>query len=199
MKKYIIIIAVCIAFSSAGNAQHFNKHITTARTAYQSQHLEQAHSALQQAMQELDMQIGKEVIRLLPLQVDTLKAVTANDQVTANMGFTGATILRQYGQGARNAEVSIISNSPMVAVLNNLFNMPVIPGISDPNVQTTRVQGYKARLERREGDSAGTYHYELQVPLGSALISFRVNNTTDQQILVLANTLPLAAIVKLIQ
>ena len=41
--------------------------------------------------------------------------------------------------------------------------------------------------------------YELQIPLGSALITFKVDDCTDTQILNFADTIPLQQIAKLIQ
>jgi len=71
--------------------------------------------------------------------------------------------------------------------------------MSDGKTKTVKVQGYKARLEKSEGSTAGTNDYELQIPLGSALITFKVDDCTDTQILAMAETIPLQQVAKLIQ
>ena len=198
MKKNIFII-IAVLISVIGYSQDFNTNISTAKDAYKAGNLEQAHFALQKAMQEIDMIIGKEVLKLLPAKMDTLSMNTNDDNVSSNMGFAGATIHRSYGNDNRKAILEIISNSPMVAMLNNLFNMPAIAGMNDANSQTIKLQGYKARLERKSGNTEGKYNYELQVPLGSALISFTVDDITEKEMIEMANTIPLAKVAKLIQ
>jgi hypothetical protein len=198
--KYIISIFIVLVVSFAANAQDFTKAITTAKTAYTAGKLEETHFALQQAMQEVDIIIGKEVLKLLPVKMDSLVSNPKDDNVSSNIGFVGATIHRSYGKLANKADVSIISNSPYIATLNTLLNTPMLGGLmNDGKTKTVKVQGYKARLEKQDGSTPDLNDYELQVPLGSALITFKVDNCTDSQILALAETIPLQQIAKLIQ
>jgi hypothetical protein len=182
-----------------GMTQEFNTAMSTAKSSYNSGKLEETHFALMQAMQELDMIIGKEVLKLLPEKMDSRPALPAEDQVTSNIGFIGATIHRTYGELENTAEVDIISNSPMIASLNSFLNMPIIGGMmKDANNKNIKVQGYKARLSGEDrGD--GSKSYEIQVPLGSALLTLRANNATEAQITAMANSLPMQQIAKLIQ
>jgi hypothetical protein len=58
-----------IALAAAANvcrAQDFNKAMATAKASYSAGKLEDSHFALQQAMQEVDLTVGKEVLKLLP-------------------------------------------------------------------------------------------------------------------------------------
>ena len=182
-----------------GMAQDFAKAMATAKSAYNSGKLEETHFALQQAMQEVDLIIGKEVLKLLPPKMDTLAINSKDDNVSSNIGFVGATIHRSYGSGVRKADLSIISNSPLVAMMNTVLNTPMMGGLmNDGKTKTVKVQGYKARMEKQEG-TEGKSDYELQIPLGSALITFKVNNCSDSQIQDMANTIPLQQIAKLIQ
>src|SRR5688572_7275484 len=112
MKKLKLIL-VMIAFAGMANAQEFAKHMTTAKTSYAAGKLEDAHFELQLALQELDIIIGKEVIKLLPTKLDTLASIAREDNVYANTGFIGTTVHRVWG-GTKRAEVDIISNSPLV-------------------------------------------------------------------------------------
>lgn len=199
MKVFITIIAV-IGFVTTGFAQDFAKAMTTAKTAYSAGKLEETHFALQQAMQEVDLIVGKEVLKLLPPKIDVMEPIAREDNVASNVGYVGATIHRAYEKAGRKADISIISNSPMVAMMNTVLNTPMLGGMmSDGKTKTVKVQGYKARLEKQPGSTNDKNDYELQIPLGSALITFKVDDCTDSQMMGFADTIPLQQIAKLIQ
>jgi len=198
MKIFIFLIAT-IAVANICMAQDFDKAMATAKTSYSAGKLEDAHFALQQAMQEVDLTVGKEVLKLLPSTMGTMASVTKDDNVYSNVGFAGATIHRSYVQGTQNADISIIDNSPLIAMTNTMLNTPMMGMLSDGKTKTVKVQGYKARLEKEAGSTADKNSYELQIPLGSALFTFKVNDCTDSQILQLADTIPLQQIAKLIE
>jgi hypothetical protein len=61
------------------------------------------------------------------------------------------------------------------------------------------VQGFKLRLTKEDNTETTAPSYKLEIPLSNALISMNVNNTTENEILAFANTLPLDKIAKLIQ
>ena len=198
--KYIITLTAVLVYSLTGMAQDFTIAMTTAKTAYNAGKLEETHFALQQAMQEVDLIVGKEVLKLLPPKIDSLSTNTKDDNVASNVGYVGATIHRSYGKTGRKADLSIISNSPLVAMMNTFLNTPILGGMmNDGKTKTVKVQGYKARLEKKPGSTDDKNDYELQMPLGSALITFKVDDCTDTQILDLANTIPFQQIAKLIQ
>ncbi len=71
--------------------------------------------------------------------------------------------------------------------------------MNDGKTKTVKVQAYKGRLEKQVGSTEDKTDYELQIPLGSALITFKVNDCTETKMLELANTMPLQQIAKLIQ
>jgi hypothetical protein len=145
-------------------------------------------------MQEVDIIVGKEVLKLLPQKVDTAAAVIKNDQVSANMGYIGTTISRSYGK-QETASITIISNSPMVAALNTFLNTPLLGGMmNDGSSKIVKVQGYKARLQK-DGDTG----YTVEIPLNNALFTFKAKNTTDNKMLEMANSIPVGDIAKLIQ
>lgn len=198
MRKILItLLAGCISVSAL--AQGFKEAVSKAQTAYTGGNLEDAHFSLMQAMQELDMIIGKEVIKLLPAKLEDRNANTPRDEVTSNIGFIGATIHRTYGTTPKLADLSIISNSPMIAMLNTVLNTPLLGGMmADANNKTVKVQGYKGRLTASEL-SDGKKKYELQIPLGSALVTLAVDDCTEGQILGMANSLPMQQIAKLVQ
>jgi hypothetical protein len=195
--KYLIILG-CIFFSSNIFSQDFKTDIATAKTAYSSGKLEDAHFALQQAMQEVDIIIGKEVLALLPATMDKLSANTKDDNVMSNVGFMGSTIHRTWGQND-SVDLSIIGNSPLITTLNAFLSTPLLGGMmSNGNNKIIKVQGYKGQLTKDDAGNGQT-NYTIQIPLGSSLVTFVAKNTTDTQIMAMANTLQLQQIAKLLQ
>lgn len=195
-----ILTTSIIVFALGGTcfAQDFSKAMATAKTSYNAGKLEDAHFALQQAMQEVDLTIGKEVLLLLPPKMDDMTPNAKDDNVSSNVGFIGATIHRLYQKGTRRADITIINNSPLIAMTNSILNTPLIGGMmNDGRSKTVKVQGYKARLEKQSGSTSDKNSYELQIPLGSTLFTFKVDDCTDTQILQLADTIPLQKIAKL--
>ena len=196
--KHLIILA-CTLITANTFSQNFKTDIAAAKTAYASNKLEDAHFALQQAMQEIDMIIGKQVISLLPATMNTFKASTKDDEVMSNVGFMGSTIHRSWGD-SDNVDLSIIGNSPMIGTLNAFLNTPLLGSLASKNSDNKiiKVQGYKGQLTREDAGN-GQSNYTIQVPLGTSLITFKANNTTDMQITAWADTLPLQQIAKLLQ
>lgn len=193
MKK-LLLFTISFSIAITSMAQDFATDMKNAKAAYSAGKLGDAHFALLQALQEVDIIIGKEVLKLLPAKMDTAAALTKSDQVAASSGYLGTTINRVYGQ-SEAASINIMSNSPMVAALNTFLNTPLLGGMmSDGNSKIVKVQGYKARLQK-EGDNEWT----VQIPLNNALLTFNTKNYTDSKTLELANTLPVPAIAKLIQ
>ena len=198
--KHTTLFFAFIFFTTIVFAQtDFKGEVATAKTSYASGKLEDAHFALQQALGDLDIIIGKEVLKLLPTQLGSLNANTNSDNVTANVGFIGATIHRDYGSPEKKAEIEIISNSPLLGTLNAFLNTPLIGGMMrDENNKTVKVQGYKARLERTDAGN-GKFNYKLDVPFSSSLLTLNVDNSAESEILGMANKIPFQDVAKLIQ
>lgn len=200
MKKLIGLISIVVASeTSFAQELNFKNDIATAKSAYSSGKLEDAHFALQQTMQEIDITIGKEVLKLLPAKLDTLPSVLKEDNVTGNIGFIGATIHRSYGTGDKKATVEIINNSPMLGALNTFLNMPLLAGLgSNGKTKVLKVQGYKSRLTR-EDDNPEKINYRVEIPFSNALVIMNVNKSTENEVIAMANSIPFDQIAKLIQ
>lgn len=193
-----ILLFICALITVQSFAQNFSTDIATAKSSYSSGKLEDAHFALLQAMQEIDMIIGKQVLTLLPQKMDAFTANAKDDNVTSNAGMIGSTIHRSYGQND-DVDLSIIGNSPLVATLNTFLNTPLLGGMmSNGKNKIIKVQGYKAQLEKDDAGNGQT-NYTIQIPMGNSLITFVGKNTTDSQITTWANSIPLQQIAKLVQ
>jgi hypothetical protein len=199
MKK-IIVFSITMFFVSIVSAQtDFKSDVASARSAYTAGKLEDAHFSLQQALGELDIIIGKEVLKILPTQLESLNSNSKDDNVTATAGFIGAMIHRSYGDTTKKAEIEIISNSPLLGTLNAFLNMPLMGGMMrDENTKILKVQGYKSRLERTDAGN-GKYNYKLDIPFTDALLTLNVDKSDEAEITNMANKIPLQDIAKLIQ
>jgi hypothetical protein len=196
MKKYSIFIL--ILFTTAVQAQDFSKDIADAKSSYSSGKLADAHFSLEQAIQEIDMIVGKEVLKLLPEKMNDMAATTKDDQVTANVGFVGATIHRSYG--TTGSQIEIISNSPLITSLNAFLNMPFVGGMMrNSTTKVVKIQGYKSRLEKQGDNENGKPNYQLQIPFKNALISITANGMDENSVMSFANSIPLDKIATLIQ
>jgi hypothetical protein len=197
MKKYFFLILI-LFFTAAVQAQDFSKDIADAKTAYSSGKLADAHFSLEQAVQEIDMIVGKEVLKLLPEKMNDMAATTSNDQVSANVGFVGATVHRGYG--TTGSQVEIISNSPLITSLNAFLNMPFVGGMMrNSTTKVVKIQGYKSRLEKQSDNENGKPNYQLQIPFKSALITITANGMDENNVMSFANSIPLDKIAALIQ
>jgi len=198
MKKYSIFISI-LFFTLSVNAQDFSKDIADAKSSYAAGKLADAHFSLEQAIQEIDMIVGKEVLKLLPAKMNDQASVEKDDQVTANVGFVGATVHRSYGD-TTGSQVEIISNSPLIASLNSFLNMPLVGGMMrNSTTKVVKIQGYKSRLEKQGDNDNGKPNYQLQIPFKSALITITANGMDENAVMSFANSIPLDKIAALIQ
>ncbi|MBT1709814.1 hypothetical protein KK062_16335 [Fulvivirgaceae bacterium PWU5] len=197
MKKLTILIVALLPL--VAYAQDFNKDLASARTAYSGGKLEDARFAMQQMLNDIDVLVGKEIIKILPAKMDALASNPKEDQVTANTGIAGAQVQRTYGTGTKNATVDIMSNSPLIGSVNAILSIPFVGNSSDGTQKVVKVQGYKGILQKSTDTETNKENFTLQVPLNSALLTFTVNESNEADVLRLANTIPVTQIAKMVQ
>jgi hypothetical protein len=198
MKVIRITIAITLV-SQLVLAQEFDKNISTARSSYASGNLQDSRFAMEQMLRDLDLAIGKEVLKLLPAKVGTLAVNDKEDDVTGS-GGVGLYVNRHYGVDPKRASIEIINNSPLITSLNAVLSMPVIGGMMrDENQKIIRVQGYKSILNKQVNTDTGKTNYELQIPMNNTLLTLRMDDTTESEITTAANAIQLAKIVQIAQ
>ncbi len=196
MKKILFLLSIAItAFAAQG--QEFNTQLTTARTAYKAGKLDESRFAMEQLLQEIDMMVGKEVLKILPAKIEDKAANTAGDNVSGASGYFGVVIHREYGTPEKNISVEILSNSPLITSLNAMLSLPMIGGAGGDS-KVVRISGYKALLNKVSGEGDKS-DYEIQLPMNTALITLRAPGYTQDQVLKIANSLPVAQIAKMNQ
>ena len=196
MKNLLTAVILLTSFSGSF-AQDFAKRVAEARTAYSAGKLDDSRFAMQQALQELDMTTGKEILKLLPATLENQAANTATDNVAGASGFIGVIVHRDYGTAPDASKVEIITNSPLIGTLNALMAVPLLTNNADQKV--IRIHGYKALLTKNGGTQGEKPNYQIQMPLQSSMIMIDAPGKTPEQITKIAEGLPVAEIAKLIQ
>ncbi len=199
-KAYIIamtLAGVCLALLVQG--QDVAGNLEKARNAYGSGDLQASRYALQQALADVDQALGREILSLLPTEIESLPYREDEDQVTSNAaGITGMYVNRAYRNEKQSLEVELIDDSPLLGTINRLLSLPAFMGIGDPNQKRIKIQGYKGLLEKNTHDSTGVVNYQIQVPFNKSLFTFRsVGFDSENQVIGMAERLPLKAIVRM--
>ncbi len=197
--KNISIFILLITCSMASIAQDFDKNIASAKTAYGSGDLENTRFALEQALHELDIVIGKEILKQLPTQLGAAKYNEKDDNVTGGSGIaTGLFVHRSYGEQG-NSSIDVINNSPMISSINAILAIPFIGNSGDGTQKVVKIQGYKAVLNKNENETTGKTGYTLQIPMNNTLFTIEMDDTNESEIQSLANTIPLSKIAQMAQ
>lgn len=197
MKNLIILVALISSYTL--QAQEFDKNLASARSAYASGNLEDTRFALQQMLNDIDIVVGKEIMKLLPAKMDAMASNAKEDNVTANTGLAGVLIHRTYGTGEKTALIDIMGNSPLVGSLNAILSLPLVGNSGDGTQKTVKVQGYKGVLQKNVNTETNKTDFTLQIPVNSTLLTFTVNDSTEADVLRMANTIPVTQIAKLVQ
>lgn len=199
MKKLSLLLIILSA-GFVTLAQEFDKNIATALSTYSSGNLQDSRFAMEQALRDLDMAIGKEILKVLPAKLGALAAIEKEDNVTGTGNYVGLYVQRNYGATPKTGAIEIINNSPMINSLNAILSMPVIGGMMrDENQKMVKIQGYKSILNKQVNSDTGKTNYELQIPMNNTLVTLKMDDSNESEITAAANTIPLAKIVQMAQ
>ena len=202
MKKILLIVTVTLIIISGiqVKAQDVQANIDEARSSYQSGNLENARFALQQALNSINQEIAGEILALLPSEMGNMPMVEGSDDVSgSSYGYAGLYVSRSYARDTTaSSSIEIVSDSPLLAGINALLAMPAI-AYSDPNQKQIKINNYKAMLTK-SGDDQGIVSYDIQLPFSSSLLTFQCTGIQDEnEVIGMANTIPVDKIVKLTQ
>jgi hypothetical protein len=172
------------------------ENLNSAETAFKGSNYGETRYAIQQAMLGVELQIGQNILKSLPLTVAGLKADSAQDQVTSTgWGWAGLTIQRVYVTGEKQFTFTIANNSVWMQAINLYLanNGYAQQTGGQQNWKQTRLKGYKAVIEYN--DRTG---YKLSVPLGqtSLLLYEGINFATEQEMMKAAEQIDIEGIKK---
>jgi len=198
--KRIILLGLSVITSVAVTAQDFDKNIATARTTYSAGNLQDSRFAMEQVLRDLDMAIGKEILKLLPTKAGALSMVEKEDNVSGTGSYVGLYVNRHYGADPKRASIEIMNNSPIINSLTAILSMPVLGGMRrDENQKIIKIQGYKSILNKQVNTDTGKTNYELQIPMNNTLLTVKMDDISEGDITTVANGIPLAKIVAIAQ
>jgi hypothetical protein len=202
MRK-LVTYAIVLCTVVSASAQEFEKHIASAKSSYASGNLEDARFNLEGALREIDIAIGKEIMKVLPTSLGGLAYNSKEDNVTGTSGSLvgGLYVHRTYGKpDGKHVTLDIISDSPLMAGVNAILSMPMIMNSSDGTQKVIKIQGYKTLLTKRTNETGQTVGYDVQTPFGNSMLTLNCNGvTTEGEATQLANSVPLEKVIKLAQ
>ncbi|MEQ8412952.1 MAG: hypothetical protein RIB71_00750 [Imperialibacter sp.] len=199
MKKIYLLALIVTVFGLTASAQNdFTASTATAKNEYKAGNLEEARFALQQSLAEVDKEIGKEILGILPKSIAGFSFVEANDNVSGNSSsFGGLFVHRDYGDTTKSVAIDLMDNSPMLAGINSLLAMPMIMNSSDGSQKVVKVSGYKALLQRKDATQA-VGGYTLQIPFNQSLFTLDFDGAfTESEVTSAANAMPISEVAKL--
>jgi len=197
MKKILILLTLTLLTvpGAIAKAQEVTASLDEALSSYKSDNLENTRFALQGALNGINQAIGKEILAILPDEMNGMPKIEAGDDVTGvNTGFAGLFISRSYTSEDRNASIEIVSDSPLLAGINTILAMPGFM-TSDENQKRIKIEGYKALLTRNT-DNEGMVSYDLQMPFSGSLLTFQCAGIEDEnEVIGMAGKIPVDEIV----
>jgi hypothetical protein len=173
-----------------------NENLATAETSFKNKNYSDARFSVQQAMLGVELMIGQQILKSMPVAVSNLPKDTTYDQVASTgWGWAGLTIQRVYKEKDVEFKVTIANNAVWMQAVNLYFtNGGYMQASGDQQKwKMTRVKGYKAIIEFDK--SSG---YKLSIPLGqtSLIVMEGVNFNTEQQMMDAANAIDIDGIKK---
>lgn len=204
MKKIIffaIAALIGLRVSAQSQAEVFIKE---AQDYLAKKEYKQAQLSLQDAINDINMLLAKQVADALPAEINGLKADGEGEINPGGMAMMGGgmQIAKRYHNGTKvqnEAEVQIIANSPMMNMMSMYLSNPAMLG---PEYKSVRVGTTRAILKSEtqdfEDDNGNVQQIrstEIQVPLGQTLITINANGfATEQEELAFATKLDLEKI-----
>jgi hypothetical protein len=186
MKKNFILLFVTLIVLKVEGQNQSEAFIKEAQDFLAKKEYKQAQLSLQDAINEINMMLAKQVAESLPAEINGLKAEGEGEVGGTGMGMIGGgmQITKRYSNAAKpenNAEVQIIANSPMISAMNMYLTNPGMAGAGYKSVRvgTTRAIS-KTDLQDAE-NGAKTRSTEIQIPIGQTLITIRVNGFATEQ------------------
>lgn len=199
---YIYTLAFLLPFLSLSlKAQDFSGKISKAATSYQSGDLEDARFNLQQAMADIDAEIGKEILVLLPSSLGSMTSKTEEDNYSGNsLGFAGLYVHRMYeDQNKNEANIDIITDSPLISGINAILSLPSMMIQGDDDQKVIKLENYKALMQKSK-DESGVISYSIQLPFGQSLLTLNCNGSfQESEVLSLANSIPVSKIMEVVE
>jgi hypothetical protein len=200
ISKSLLFVAIIFSGSFNINGQEVATLLSNAKSAYQTKNLEDTRFALENALKEVNMEIGKQALSILPLSIGKLTADPKNDDVSGMVVlYSGLNIVRNYSGTTENATLTVITDSPMLAAISAILTMPAMM-LNNDEQKVVKIAGYKSLIQKSKDENDKVNGYTLQVPFDNSLLSLDYQGAiSEADFTAIANSLPVAQLVKLLQ
>jgi hypothetical protein len=168
-----------------------NEHLDNAVASLNNQQFSTTRYEIQQALLGIELEIGYEVLELLPKEVNGMAYEPENDQVVSNgAGFVGLAIGRDYPGNNKSLSAGVFNNSTLMAFYSGLLTNSNYSSNQGDHKAVT-VQGFRGAIT-----FDGNSKYELGIPIGQeTLFLLTCNGFADEnEVLDAANRYPLEKI-----
>ncbi len=170
-----------------------------AEAAHKNKNYSDARYSLQQALQGVEIQLGRQILKSLPSKINTLPADTLQDKVSSTQwGWNNLTILRVYKDGADKQLTVSIGNAGMYSAMATIYfaNAGMLEANNqNQNYKQVKVKGNKAIIQYE--DSKG---YTLIASIGqtSVIVWECINFANEQEVMSAANSFDIDGIKKML-
>lgn len=154
--------------------------IGDAQTAFNGKKYKDARYSIRQAILEIELEIGENILDGLPDKIAGLSKVDSEDNVTSTgIGFVGLIVERVYRGGDQEFRVNVGNDAGWLSMANMYLASGVYASSSEEqNYKQTTFKDYRAVIEYDENTG-----YKLSVPFGqsSILVTEGVNFSTEDE------------------
>lgn len=165
----------------------FSTFVAESQEFYKQKNYKQAQMSLQDAMNELNNLLAKDMANLLPDEINGLKAIEAAFNNGGIMGG-GLSLTREYKNPAKpenDADIQIMANSPLMSGVSMYMNNPALLGEGAKSIRVGTQRGVlKTEMIDFYGNSdqvikiRGT---QIHIPLGQTLVGFNLRGFSSEQ------------------
>lgn len=178
---------------SASNVD-VSQSIADAGSAYSAKKYSDSKYNIRQAIMGVELEMGKDVLKMLPETVLLVTVVKEKDQVTSTgAGFVGLSIVRQYKKNDQELNLTIANNSPWLSSVNMYLSNSsyATSNNNQQNYKQIKFQDFKGIIEYNQ--STG---YKLSVPFGqtSIFVLNGINYDNENSFMEAANIFSISAI-----
>ncbi len=171
------------------------ENINTAESAFEQGSYTEARYAVRQAILGIEMEIGQNILDGFPEEVEGLRMVPENDNVSSmSIGFVGLIIERVYRENDKQLKVTVGNDAAMLSSVNMYLTSGAYASTAeDQNHKQVKFKEYRGVLAY--DDYSG---YTLSVPFGqsSIFVAEGVNFQNEQEIMAAANEFDIEKIKK---
>ncbi len=178
MTKYLVpmVIIAALFIAAPASADEIVEQLEAAIELYKEGNITEALEELDFATAQLRQKKGENMGDLFPEALPGWKAEEFESQAVGRAAFGGGiTASRRYTKdGGGEAEIEVMSDSPMIQTMGMLLNNPALAG-ADKDTKLIRINRQKALLKTEQKDRAEVSF----IVEGKVMVQVMVNGLDD--------------------